>query len=90
MIDQQDQGGYIASAPENEESMTLWLDPVLLQVARDLHRSYYEAHKQQAERPLGVAVDPKTYRAQVICSCKPILLPTETFVPIKYLEGNAV
>jgi hypothetical protein len=89
VIDQQAQGGYTASVPENEESMTLWSDPVLLQVARDLYRSYYEAHKEQAERPLGVAVDPKTYRAQIIRSCKPILLPTETFVPTKYLEENA-
>lgn len=62
------------------------IDPTLLKAARQIYRSYCEAHPSKLERPTGVAINRLTYRGQVLFSKKPILLPEECFVPLSQIE----
>jgi hypothetical protein len=72
----------------SEELLPIWIDPVLLKAARALYQEYCEAHTQQTDVPLGVTIDPKTGRGQVIVSRKPVLLPMEHFFPIEYVAAR--
>ena len=59
-------------------------DPMTTQLlgsAQDAYMSYYQAHGENALAPLGVVVDRKTGRAQLIFTGQPILLPQESFIP---------
>lgn len=75
---------------DNQTSQTklpVLLDPAVLRAARRIYRIYSDAHaKRNDKRPIGVVVDPNTYRGQVIVNKKPILLPLECFVPLNQLE----
>lgn len=75
---------------ENKTSQTklpVLLDPAVLRAARRIYRIYADARgKKSTQRPIGVVVDPNTYRGHVIVNKKPILLPLECFVPLDQLE----
>jgi hypothetical protein len=40
------------------------------------------------KRPCGVAINRDTYRGQLIFRENPILLPRESFIPLKQLEAE--
>lgn len=80
---------YSQSAQNQSGTYPMFVDPGLIQTARDLYRDYREAHAQRSQRPIGVAIDPKTYRGHLVFGAKPILLPMESFLPIEYLDGEA-
>lgn len=64
------------------------LDPMtsqLLGAAQEVYMSYYQAHGEEALAPLGIVVNGKTLRAQLIFTRLPILLPQEHFVPTEEL-----
>ncbi|NEQ84025.1 hypothetical protein BJP37_25375 [Moorena bouillonii PNG] len=64
------------------------LDPTVLKAAKHIYRVYYEVHPYLDEQPSGVAIDRYTLRGKLIFSDRPILLPTECFVPLSQLEGD--
>ncbi len=68
--------------------LPLLLDPALLRAARQIHRTYSEAHPNRVQRPHGVAINRFTYRGKLIFSAKPILLPEECFIPFAQIESE--
>lgn len=57
----------------------------ILQAAQSIYQSYYQTHSDAAMAPLGVVVDQKTLRGQLIFTGQPILLPHECFIPTEQL-----
>lgn len=71
-----------------DSNIALLLTPSLQKLAKLLYRAYLETHLDQVNRPLGVAISPISYRAGLIFSHKPILLPGEFFVPVELIESK--
>ncbi|MGD1715857.1 hypothetical protein [Dapis sp. BLCC M172] len=71
-----------------DSNVALLLTPSLQKLAKLLYRTYLETHPDQVRYPLGIAVSPLTYRAGLIFSQKPILLPGEFFVPVELIESK--
>lgn len=63
-------------------------EPGIVAAARKIYRTYYNLHGQLTKSPIGVAVDAKTYRGQLLFTKMPILLPGECFVPMHELESE--
>ena len=61
-------------------------DPAVIRAGRSIYRAYCDVHPDRTRRPLGVAVDRKTFRGKLIFDEKPILLPHECFVPIETID----
>lgn len=62
------------------------LDPTLLKAARQIYRTYYEVHPEELQRPVGIAISRKTHRGKLIFGGKPVLLPSECFIPLNQIE----
>jgi len=73
------------SAPE-PHGLPPMLDPGLLKAARQIYRTYYEVHPEEMQRPIGVAISRKTRRGKLIFSERPVLLPSECFIPLSQIE----
>jgi hypothetical protein len=63
-------------------------DSELLKVARHIYKNYCVLNPKLTKKPLGVAINPKTHRGQLVFSSTPILLPEECFVPLKQIENE--
>ncbi|ELR97178.1 hypothetical protein [Gloeocapsa sp. PCC 73106] len=63
-------------------------DPEVVDSAKKIYHTYYHLHGELTRTPIGVAVDRKTYRGQLLFTKIPILLPGECFVPIDELESE--
>jgi hypothetical protein len=61
----------------------------LLKAAGQIYKTYCRLHTKLNKTPKGVAIDPKTYRGQLLFSPSPILLPGENFIPLEQLEPEA-
>lgn len=53
----------------------------VLTAAQDVYMAYYQVRGEEALAPLGVVVDQKTFRAHLVFTGQPILLPQESFIP---------
>ncbi len=62
------------------------LNPALLKSARQIYRTYYEVHPEDIQRPIGIAISTRTHRGKLIFGDKPVLLPTECFIPLNQIE----
>lgn len=71
-----------------DPSIALLLPPSLQRLAKLLYHAYLETHPNQVKSPLGVAISPVSYRASLIFSHQPILLPGEFFVPVELIESK--
>ncbi|MCL2924125.1 MAG: hypothetical protein MGF17_05700 [Trichodesmium sp. MAG_R04] len=69
-------------------NIALLLTPYLQKLAKLLYRTYLETHPSQVRLPQGVAISLISYRAGLIFSQKPILLPGEFFVPLELIESK--
>jgi hypothetical protein len=65
------------------------VEPSLLRAARQIYRTYCQLHSRLNKTPIGVAIDGKTHRGQLLFTKRPILLPGERFVSLKQLEAEA-
>lgn len=63
-------------------------DPILLKSARQIYLTYRELRPDAADQPTGVAINRLTYRGRLLFSKKPILLPSEDFIPIGEIESE--
>ncbi|BAQ62236.1 hypothetical protein GM3708_2642 [Geminocystis sp. NIES-3708] len=64
------------------------LDPNILKSARAIYQTYCHFHVKLAKPPIGVAIDRKTHRGQLLFTKRPILLPWENFIPINQIESE--
>lgn len=72
----------------SQEDFTVLLDPIVLRAARKIYRTFYEVHPNVVEKPIGIAIDRHSLRGQLVFGKKPILLPSECFVPFSLLESG--
>ena len=63
-------------------------NPALLKAARHIYRTYYEVHPDDMQRPIGVAISRKTRRGKLIFGDRPVLLPSECFIPLNQIEPD--
>jgi hypothetical protein len=77
-----------ANNREPNSEFPLLRDPALLRAAQQIYQAYYDGNSRLVQRPLGIAIHRETYRGRPIFSDKPILLPLETFVPLKEIESE--
>lgn len=75
-------------SPNARMDFAALLDPTLLQSARQIHRTYFEVHPDEVQRPLGVVIDRTSHRGKLVFNGKPVLLPNECFVPITQIEPS--
>lgn len=71
-----------------EMDLPMLLDPTVLRAARRIYRTYCVLHSKANKRPFGVAIHKESHRGQLIFNTRPILLPGESFVPLKQLEAE--
>lgn len=64
------------------------LDPNMLKSARNIYHTYIHFHVKLTKSPIGVAIDRKTLRGQLLFTKRPILLPWENFIPISQIESE--
>jgi hypothetical protein len=69
------------------ESTQNQLNPEIVAAAERIYHTYYSLHGQITKSPIGVALDAKTYRGQLLFTKIPILLPGECFIPIDQLNS---
>ncbi|MGB3513990.1 MAG: hypothetical protein WBA93_33240 [Microcoleaceae cyanobacterium] len=75
-------------AKYTDPTIALLLPPSLQKLATRLYYAYLETHADQVRRPIGVAINPVSYRAGLIFSHQPVLLPGEFFVPVELIESK--
>lgn len=66
----------------------LELDPGLLKAARQIYGTYFKLHQKLNKNPIGVAIDRKTHRGQLLFCKQPILLPWENFISVDQLNSE--
>lgn len=64
------------------------LDPNLLKSARDIYNTYCRFRNKLKKTPIGVAIDRKTHRGQLLFTKRPILLPWENFIPMEQIQSE--
>ena len=70
----------------NEQKNDL-LDPSLLKSAREIYYTYCHFNDKRKKSPIGVAIDRKTHKGQLLFTKRPILLPDEYFISVSQLES---
>lgn len=60
----------------------------LLREARKIYRAYFVAHPHTEQRPVGVVLNRRSGRGDVVFAVRPVLLPQEFFVPLDQLQAD--
>ncbi|ELS00960.1 hypothetical protein Xen7305DRAFT_00006610 [Xenococcus sp. PCC 7305] len=66
----------------------MFIDPILIQSAKRIYRTYCDSRAQVGRKPLGVALNKETLKGQLIFGERPILLPGECFININQMEAE--
>lgn len=62
-------------------------DVELVKSAQKIYHTYCRINRQKSNKnPIGVAIDRKTHRGQLLFCQQAILLPWENFIPIEKLD----
>lgn len=77
-----------ADSAKIKDSNMVFLDPILIQAARNIYRNYSSLNLPADNPPTGVVINRDNHRGQLSFSSKPILLPRECFVPLKQIESE--
>ncbi len=77
---------YTTTKRTDRQKQLINLDPLILKAARQVYRLYVESYPDLAI-PYGIAINRGTMTGKLIYS-HPILLPTESFVPIEVIEAG--
>jgi hypothetical protein len=64
------------------------LDPNLLKSAREIYQTYCRFRPKFKKPPVGVAINKKNYRGQLLFTPRPILLPWENFIPMEQIQSE--
>jgi len=77
---------YTTTKRSERQKQLITVDPLVLKTARQVYRLYVESYPDLAT-PYGVAINRGTMTGKLIYS-HPVLLPTESFVPIEVIESG--
>jgi hypothetical protein len=55
----------------------------LIGAARELYQKYLQIHEHRAQEPIGVVLNPISYRGKLLFRQAPVLLPEERFIPLQ-------
>jgi len=79
----------IAGAENNRENLETPTDEVVLKEAKGIYQAYCLLHNNSRtlRKPLGVVINLKNYRGQLIFTNTPVLLPEELFLTLKQIES---
>ena len=77
-----------ADSAKIKDSNMVFLDPILIQAARNIYRNYCSLNLPADSPPTGVVINRDNHRGQLSFSSKPILLPRECFIPLKQIESE--
>jgi hypothetical protein len=55
----------------------------LIGAARALYQRYLQIHEHRAKEPIGVVLNPISYRGKLLFCHAPVLLPEERFIPLQ-------
>lgn len=76
---------YTSTKRSERQKQLINIDPLVLKTARQVYRLYVESYPD-LPTPYGVAINRGSMTGKLIYS-HPILLPTESFVPIEIIES---
>ncbi|MEI6381075.1 MAG: hypothetical protein WCO81_09375 [Cyanobacteriota bacterium ELA615] len=79
----------IAGAENNRENLETPADEVVLKEVKGIYQAYCLLHNNSRtlRKPLGVVINLKNYRGQLIFTNTPVLLPEELFLTLKQIES---
>jgi hypothetical protein len=77
---------YTTSKRSERQKQLITVDPLVLKTAKQVYRLYVESYPD-LPTPYGVAINRGTMTGKLIYS-HPVLLPTESFVPIEVIESG--
>ena len=77
-----------ANSVKSRDSSMVFLDPILIQAARNIYRNYSSLNVPADSPPTGVVINRDNHRGQIAFSSKPILLPRECFIPLRQIEAE--
>ena len=77
-----------ANSAKIKDSGMVFLDPILIQAARNIYRNYSSLNLPLDSPPTGVVINRDSHRGQLAFSSKPILLPRECFIPLKQIKAE--
>lgn len=73
---------------KSRDSRMVFLDPILIQAARNIYRNYSSLNVSVGRSPTGVVINRDNHRGQIAFSSKPILLPRECFISLRQIEAE--
>jgi hypothetical protein len=77
---------HITTASEVENFYEPELD--LVGAARALYQKYLQVHEHRAQEPIGVVLNPISYRGKLLFRQAPVLLPEERFVSLHEMRNS--
>ncbi len=60
----------------------------LVGAARALYQRYLQVHEHRAKEPIGVVLNPISYRGKLLFRQAPVLLPEERFIPLHQMRNG--
>lgn len=70
------------------QNSSLTSDPEMIEAAKAIYEKYCSTKKKLTKTPVGVAIDAKTHRGQLIFREKPLLLPGERFILMSEIQSE--
>jgi hypothetical protein len=68
--------------PSEVENFYESADLDIVRAARALYQTYLQVHENRAREPIGVVLNPISYRGKLLFRQAPVLLPQERFIPL--------
>ena len=90
METQSSQASIQANTPSEVESFYEPEELDLVGTARALYQRYMQVHENRAREPIGVVLNPISYRGKLLFRQPPVLLPQERFISLNEMRigGN--
>jgi hypothetical protein len=60
----------------------------LVGAARALYQKYLQIHEHRAKEPIGVVLNPISYRGKLLFRQAPVLLPEERFISLQAMRNG--
>jgi hypothetical protein len=88
METQHSQSSSQVNAPSEVESFYESEELDLVGAARALYQKYLQIHEHRAKEPIGVVLNPISYRGKLLFRQAPVLLPQERFISLKEMRNE--
>jgi hypothetical protein len=60
----------------------------LVGTARAIYQKYLQIHEHRGKEPIGVVLNPISYRGKLLFRQAPVLLPEERFIPLHQMRNG--